>query len=103
MRRFRVVYSPEAERDLQDSFEWGVERWGRDAAAMWVVKVDDLIRKNLSSTPFAFSLAPEDAGYDFEVRQMPFRRYRVLYTVEDETVFILRIRGPFNGQTLDLY
>jgi plasmid stabilization system protein ParE len=103
MKRFRVAYSRQAELDLQESFDWGVERWGLDAAVTWAVKLDDLIQKNLSTTPLGYPLAPEDEGYDFELRQMPIRRYRVLYTLEGDTVFVLRIRGPFNGQTLDLF
>ena len=52
--------------------------------------------------PMACPLAPENADFDFELRHLIIRRYRVLFTADENTVFVLRIRGPFSGGTLEL-
>lgn len=102
MPRFHVNYGPRAKQDLQESYDWGAENWGRENADRWIRQIDELIRKRLSFMPMACALAPENAGFDFEVRHLPIRRYRILFTISEDTVFILRIRGPFSGGTLEL-
>lgn len=102
MAQFRVKYSPRAEQDLQESYDWGVETWGRENADNWVTQIDELIRKRLSFLPLACPLAPENANFEFELRHLPIRRYRVLFTVSGDSDFVLRIRGPFSGEGFDL-
>ena len=53
----------------------------------------------VAHNPERFALAPENARAKFELRQALFKTpkglmYRAVFTVLDETVFILRIRGP---------
>ncbi len=102
MSRYRVTYSTRAKQDLQESYQWGVQNWGRENATVWLKQINKLIRQRLSLMPLACPLAPEDPGYGFELRHMPIRRYRILFRVSGKTVFVLRIRGPFSGGTLEL-
>ena len=64
--------------------------------------MDELIIKRLSFIPLACPLAPENSDFEFELRQLVVHRYRILFRIFEETVFVLRIRGPFSGESLDL-
>ncbi len=102
MSRFAVQYASKAKKDLQESYDWGVENWGQEEADDWVFQIDNLIGKHLSNIPLACPFAPENSDFDFELRQLVIHRYRILFRVLENNVFILRIRGPFSGQSLDL-
>ena len=102
MRKFQVKYAPRAREDLQASYDWGVEFWGRDKADRWVVQIDELMKNRLSQVPLACPLAPENADFEFELRHLVVHRYRILFMVSGDTVFVLRIRGPFSGGDLEL-
>lgn len=102
MSQFVVQYSPRSKQDLQESYDWGVDNWGREDTDNWVRQMDELIRKRLSLMPLACSLAPEDSDFDFELRQLVIHRYRILFTISENNVFVLRIRGPFSGGGLEL-
>jgi plasmid stabilization system protein ParE len=102
MTEYVVRFSPKAVEDLQSAFDWGVENWGRDEASRWALKFETLIDKRISHTPMAYNVAPESENYPLEVRQLVVTRYRVLFHVEEGTVYVLRIRGPFSGQKLKI-
>ena len=46
----------------------------------------------LITSPEAFGFAPEDTEAKAEIRQVLFGKYRILYTVRRQTVFILTVR-----------
>lgn len=46
----------------------------------------------LSRTPTIFGFAPENRDSAKEIRQLIYGRYRILYTVQADVVFILSIR-----------
>jgi hypothetical protein len=54
--------------------------------------------QGLQTFPQRCAYATENERFPFEVRQLLFGRkpnvYRVLFTIEGDTVFLLRIRGP---------
>jgi plasmid stabilization system protein ParE len=102
MERYVVRYSPNAIEDLQSAFDWGNEHWGRDNALTWVVKFEAHIGERLSYSPVACSLAPESAERPLDIRHLVIQRYRILFTIEETTGYILRIRGPFSGQDLEI-
>ena len=88
--------------DLQSSYDWSVESWGRERADDWVRRLEELIVKRLALLPLACPLAPESREYEFDLRHLVVHRYGILFTVSEKEVYILRIRGPFSGQTLGL-
>ena len=102
MARFGVRYSPRAVDDLRFVYEWGVENWGEREASEWLDYFDALILKRLSNIPFSCALAPEDPEFEFDLRQLTIRRYRILFTVIEDKVYVLRIRGPFAGGALEI-
>ena len=92
---YKIVFAPQSQRDIQDSYEWGCKAWGPAQARRWVRELRAAISKQLSVFPLANSLAPDQAEYEIEVRQFLFLRYRVLYTVDKKTVYILAVRGAY--------
>ena len=56
------------------------------------------IRQLLSAFPLDQPIALDGDEYEVEVRRMAIGRYRVLFTVTETTVTVLRIRGPHRGQ-----
>ena len=96
MRRFGLRYNPEALSDLSDSFEWGVQFWGGEAARKWYNEIDLSIERRLSSMPESCPLAPESDDLDIEIRQLILGRYRILFTIEYDLVRVLYIRGPYS-------
>ncbi|HVF57948.1 MAG TPA: type II toxin-antitoxin system RelE/ParE family toxin [Pyrinomonadaceae bacterium] len=48
--------------------------------------------RSLEKNPLRCPLAPECAFFEEEIRQLIYGKYRILFTVEGETVFVLRVR-----------
>jgi plasmid stabilization system protein ParE len=95
MLRYTIRYNPEAEEDLAGSFEWGVEKWGLDAAIRWYDFMEAAIGERLSNFPLSCPIAPEDQAFDYEVRHLILGRYRVLFCLVRDEVIVIHIRGPF--------
>jgi plasmid stabilization system protein ParE len=87
---FRVVVTPEAERNLDDIFAFIA--LGNAVAARRFV--DGLRRrlKTLASLPRRCSRAPEDGLDGMEIRHLVYRQCRILFGIDGKTVVILRVR-----------
>ena len=94
MKKYRVILHPDAETDINSSFEWGSRAWGRENAKAWVRQIRQTIKNRLTSMPLGCPLAPENEELDTPVRQLIVGRYRILFIVEKGTVTILHLRGP---------
>lgn len=87
---FKVELSPCAERDIAVAFDYiRVDSPGN--AVKWRRRLEEKLRI-LERMPHSFGTAPEDNDAQADVRQLIFGQYRVLYTVREQTVFILTIR-----------
>lgn len=98
MKRYKVILHPDAEKDIESSFEWGCQTWGRANAKAWVTALRNTIRKRLTSMPLGCPLAPESKELGTSVRHLIVDRYRILFIVERRTVTILHVRGPYVTQ-----
>jgi len=92
---------PRAQADVDNIVRFLAERSPLGAIA-WRERWDQVLEQ-LSAAPFLYSIAPESARYDAEIRHVLFktrrgRTYHVLFTVVGRGVFILSVRGP--GQNL---
>ena len=96
MKKCRVILHPDAETDINSSFEWGSRAWGRENAKAWVRQIRQTIKNRLTSMPLGCPLAPENEELDIAVRQLIVGRYRILFIVEKGTVTILHLRGPMS-------
>ena len=92
---FRVEPTAQAQGDLHGILEWLLEQGAGEAGLRWFFKLEDAIA-SLADFPHRHPLAPESKEFSFEVRQLVHGRkphqYRVLYTVDGDTVAVLHIR-----------
>jgi plasmid stabilization system protein ParE len=99
---FRVELTGEAEHDLDVILEWLMAQQAGETGQRWFRGLKDTLDL-LSELPHRCSLAPENIEFPFEVRQLLYGRkphqYRVLFTMEADTVSILHIR---HGRRLPL-
>ena len=95
MKKYRVEFADTAKADIALSYEWGQKEWGAGAARKWYKLLKKTVRQTLCIVPLGFPLAPENSVYAAEIRQMTVGRYRVLFSVENRTVRVLHVRGPF--------
>ena len=92
-----VVLLSRAETELAEIAVWLSER-SREGAVRWL-NAFDAARKSLSENPRSCGFAPEDELVDEEIRQILFQTrrgqtYRAIFTIIDDEVRVLHIRGP---------
>ena len=92
---FRVEITEDAESDGKGILEWLISEHAAEAGLRWFQGLEEAIA-SLSDLPARCPLAPENKSFPFEVRHLLYGRkphvYRVLLTIEGNTVFILHIR-----------
>ena len=94
MKKYKMILHPDAETEINSSFEWGSRAWGIENAIAWVRQIRQTIKNRLTSMPLGCPPAPENEELDTPVRQLIVGRYRILFIVEKGTVTILHLRGP---------
>lgn len=89
MTIYRVEPTDKALVDAGEAYFWITEQ-SEGAALRWY---EGLMRafRSLEKNPLRCPLAPESAFFE-EIRQLIYGKYRILFTVEGETVFVLRVR-----------
>jgi plasmid stabilization system protein ParE len=98
---YRVIIYRFAQDDVQTSLNYISSRSPRGAIA-WhraFLAAVDKIRER----PMAYALAHENDSVEEEIREVLFKTrhglpYRIVYTIHEDQVRILRVRGP--GQDL---
>lgn len=92
---FRVETSAEAELDAISILEWLLAQNAGDTGLRWFMAMDEAIA-SLRNFPERRPLAPENAHFPFEVRQLLYGKrphaYRILFTIRGDTVHVLHIR-----------
>ncbi len=92
---FHVETTLTAEQDADAILEWLLSQHAGAAGIRWFLALQDAIA-SLAEFPKRCPLAPESAAFPFEVRHLlygdPRHVYRILFTTEDDTVFVLHIR-----------
>jgi len=92
---FRVKQTAQADQDLDGILAWLLEQEAGDSGLKWFRRLKDALQ-SLAEMPQRCALAPENKGFPFEVRQLLYgrkpHRYRVLFTIDADTVVILHIR-----------
>lgn len=87
---FNVIVTDEAEDDLKEAARW-IAQNSPERATIWYFDITEAI-ESLQNFPLRCPVAPESKTFASEIRQLLFERYRILFIVEDETVYILRVR-----------
>lgn len=87
---YRIELSLRAERDIEEAFAYihsdaplNAVKWRRGLEAKLEL---------LASMPTIFGAAPENRDSSKEVKQLVYGRYRILYSLEADVVFVLSIR-----------
>lgn len=92
---FRVEITEEAERDGHTILDWLISEHAGETGLRWFEGLEKAIA-SLATLPARCPLAPENAEFPFEVRHLLYGRkphvYRILFTIDGETVFVLHIR-----------
>jgi plasmid stabilization system protein ParE len=92
---FRVETTAEAEHDADAILEWLLSQHAGDAGKRWFLALQNAIA-SLAEFPERCPLAPENSVFQFEVRHLLYGRkphvYRILFTIDDHTVYVLHIR-----------
>lgn len=99
---FRVELTAQAYFDLDLLLEWLREQQAGETGLRWFLRLRETLDP-LTELPHRCPLAPENAEFPFEVRQLFYgrkpHRYRVLFTIGGDAVVILHIR---HGRRLPL-
>lgn len=92
---FRVEMSAAAEDEASSILGWLLSQHAGETGIRWFIGMEDAIA-SLSTLPGRCPLAPENARFPFEVRQLLHGRkphvYRILFTIDGDAVRILHIR-----------
>jgi len=94
---FRVHELRRAQADVRSIAHWLAQRSPQGAQA-WLRAYDEMISR-LEQKPESCGLAMESKDCDLDVRQALFktrrgRVYRSLFLIDNQDVYILRVRGP---------
>ncbi len=91
---FRVIVQPPAEDEIETAY-LRIAADAPETAARWYNWLMDAI-ESLSSHPRRCSIAPENAAFDLEIRQLLYgrkrRSYRALLTIVGDEVHVLHFR-----------
>ena len=92
---FRVKTTARAKRDLDAILARLLSQDAGEAGLRWFRGLDEAI-ESLSTLPKRCKLAPENASVPFEMRQLLYGNrphlYRILFTIDADVVYVLRIR-----------
>ena len=90
MSDYRVEPTDKSLVDAGEAYFW-ISEQSESAALRWYEGLLKAFR-SLEKNPLRCPLAPESAFFEEEIRQLIYGRYRILFTVEGEKVFVLRVR-----------
>jgi plasmid stabilization system protein ParE len=92
---FRVRTTAEAEEDAHSILDRLMSRYGERFGIQWFQTLQEAIA-SLSRFPKRCPIARDAEELDFQVRQLLYGRrphvYRILFTIDGDTIFILHIR-----------
>ena len=90
MKTFSVEPTDKALVDAGEAYFW-INEQSEQAALHWYEGLLKAFR-SLERNPLRCPLAPEHAFFEEQIRQLVYGKYRILFTVEAEMVFVLRVR-----------
>lgn len=98
MKKYQIILETTALQEIELSYVWGREQWGADQARRWYQILKETIR-SLSTLPERHPIAPEFEREELgdQIRQMVFQRYRILFTVRENKVHVLHVRGAYKS------
>jgi plasmid stabilization system protein ParE len=90
MKHFKVHPTRRALADADEVFMW-INKEEPEAALRWYDGLLEAFR-SLEQFPLRWGLARESPFFKDEIRQLIYGRYRVLFTIKENTVLVLSVR-----------
>ena len=87
--RFRVLLAPTARAEIGNVHADLLDR-APAYADRWLARLQDRLR-SLRQMPRRCAYAPEHDEFAFELRQLLFDRYRILFTIEEDVVLVTHV------------
>jgi plasmid stabilization system protein ParE len=87
---FKVQLTEQAEAELAEVYEW-IAADSPEQAAIWFNGLVE-VSESLSTNPERCPRAPESNEIDREIRQLLYGKYRILFTIREDTVYLLHVR-----------
>jgi plasmid stabilization system protein ParE len=87
---YSLAIEEEAEQDIEAIVAW-MAQYSPEKATLWGFEIQEAI-ESLQTFPFRCPLARESETFGAAIRHLLFGKYRILFTVIDETVYVLRVR-----------
>ena len=87
---YQVITTQRAESDIEAAYEW-MANYSPEKAWLWFFDLREAI-ESLANSPFRCPLAPESVTFGHEVRQLLMGKYRILFRVDDEKIYVTHIR-----------
>ena len=95
MKKYLVEILPRAEEDIERNAKWWADHHDVDQAVEWFYAVREQILA-LAQFPESHGLSAENDEFPYEIRDKliglgSHPSYRAVFTVRDETVFVLAV------------
>ena len=90
MKTYRVEPTDMALVDAGEAYFW-INEQSEGAALRWYEGLMKAFR-SLEKNPLRCPPAPESIFFEEEICQLVYGKYRILFTVEGEAVYVLRVR-----------
>src|SRR2546421_1376657 len=87
---YQVEITEKAQEEAREAMRW-MSQSSPEKAALWYFEFLEKAQ-SLENFPARCPLAPESETYRREIRHLIFGKYRILFTIDDETVYVLRVR-----------
>ena len=102
---FTVKLSALATEHIEDAYSW-IQETNPGALDEWFNGITNALQ-SLKNSPYRCSRIPETDEFNQEIRQLIYRKYRIIFTIQDETVYILAVRHtsrkPLQGEDLEAF
>ncbi len=93
--QYQVIITPSAKADIFEINAWLLENYS-EVAEKWLWGISQAVT-SLSKFPERCPISPESEAFDIVVRQLIYGKkpyiYRILFSVRDEKIYILRVRS----------
>lgn len=101
---FRVTILPRAHQDINRNADWWAEHHSLEQALHWSDAVYDQL-DTLRDLPTRHSHSAENDEFDYEIRDKPVGlrvrpRYRAVFTIQNDEVFVLAVRSAEQDRLL---
>lgn len=87
---FKVKITEQAEVELDEAYGW-IAADSLEQAAHWFNGLVEACQ-SLSLNPERCPRAPESNDIDRDIRQLLYGKYRILFTITDDIVYLLHVR-----------